>query len=291
MKKYILLTFDLEEFDLPLEFNISIDRETQLEVSTTGLQNLLTVLRHQNIQATFFTTAYYAENNPALIRQLVSEGHEIASHLYYHSEYKTEHLLQSKQTLESITRQQITGIRIPRLKQFSCQAIRDAGYLYDSSLNPTYLPGRYNHLTKPRKLFRDAESSLFIVPMSVSPLLRIPLFWLSFKNMYLSAYMHLCNRILNRDHCLHLYFHPWEFTELDQFKLPWYIQRRSGKEMADRLDHFIGRMKSNAEFMKVTDYLCKKSSSFDVQLKNSSETQQTDSLFINNHEHQLAGTA
>jgi len=271
MKKFILLTFDLEEFDLPQEYNIAIDKKTQMAVSTSGLLNLLAILKQHNLTATFFTTAHYAENNPSIIQKLVADGHEIASHLYYHSVYNTEHLLQSKQKLEAISQQKVSGIRIPRLKQFEYRLIKEAGYLYDSSLNPTYLPGRYNYFTKPRTLFTDEASSLLILPLSVSHKFRFPLFWLSFKNLYLPFYITLCKRILKKDDCLHLYFHPWEFTELNNFNLPWYIQRRSGQKMTNRLNDFISTMKKEASFIKVTDYLCKKSSKTLFQLRKDTE--------------------
>jgi len=39
--KSILLTFDLEEFDLPLEFNQDIDEDEMYEISGRGLFNVL----------------------------------------------------------------------------------------------------------------------------------------------------------------------------------------------------------------------------------------------------------
>ena len=102
MNKDILLTFDLEEFDLPEEYNIPINKEEQLNVTTQGLKNLLTLLDKYNIQATFFTTAYYAIKNPDLIK-LISNKHEIASHMFYHSNYNPTHIIESKRKLEEIT--------------------------------------------------------------------------------------------------------------------------------------------------------------------------------------------
>ena len=255
MERVILLTFDLEEFDLPLEYNIEINQQTQLDISTKGLKNLLDVLKRNKVVATFFTTAYYAENNISLIQELISDGHEIASHFYYHSDYNPSHILQSKLKLEEITNQKVAGIRIPRLRKTDINLIKDAGYLYDSSLNPTFLPGRYNNFFKPRTLFTDSGTNLFILPFSVSPVIRVPLFWLTFKNISYQIFIFLCMQTIHKDSYLHLYFHPWEFTDLSDFKIPSYIKRKSGKKMIDRLDNFIKLMKGRGKFVTIVQYL------------------------------------
>ncbi len=255
MNRKILLTFDLEEFDLPEEYGVAISKEKQLAVSARGLENLLGVLRAQKVNATFFTTAYYAENNPQQMRELVAEGHEIASHLYYHSDYDPKHLQKSREKLRKITGQEISGFRSPRLRHMDPKLIKAAGYHYHSSLNPTYLPGRYNNLNKPRTLFRDVENELLVLPFSVSPVIRFPLFWLSFKNLNPQFYLTLCRQALRKDGYLHLYFHPWEFTALDEFSIPRYIKNRSGEKLTSQLDQLIQRMKSGGEFETISRFL------------------------------------
>ena len=81
----ILLTFDLEEFDLPREFNCDISEEKMYEISREGLSNVTELLRKHNIKGTFFVTLNFAKKYPDLIRELDKEGHEIASHGYDHS--------------------------------------------------------------------------------------------------------------------------------------------------------------------------------------------------------------
>jgi cobyrinic acid a,c-diamide synthase len=83
----ILLGFDLEEFDLPAEYGINISFEEQLSVSTQGAVAVLDILRSAGVKATFYCTANYAIHRPEVISQIVNEGHEIASHGFYHSEF------------------------------------------------------------------------------------------------------------------------------------------------------------------------------------------------------------
>ena len=86
----VLLTIDLEEFDIPLEFGQKIELDKQLSVSLEGLNRLLPLFKKHNITATFFTTAQWAMHHPDTMRQLVSEKHEIASHAFYHSSFEIE---------------------------------------------------------------------------------------------------------------------------------------------------------------------------------------------------------
>lgn len=254
-KNKIILTFDLEEFDLPLEYNQPINKEEQLNVTTEGLITLLSILKENTIKATFFTTAYYAENNTNLIKKIVDEGHELASHMYYHSDYNEKHVLSSKQKLEEISNTKIYGIRSPRLKNLDKNMIKEAGYIYDSSLNPTYIPGRYNNLNKPRKPYIDKDTGLHIIPFSTS-IFRIPLFWLSFKNLSPLIYLFLCKSALKKDGYIHLYFHPWEFSDLSGFNIPNMIKRNSGLKMTRRFRNLLQNLsKNDNEFFTLINFI------------------------------------
>ncbi|OAD44745.1 polysaccharide deacetylase family protein [Polaribacter atrinae] len=255
MTKKILITFDLEEFDLPLEYNLEISIDKQLEIGTNGLIILLEILKKHSIKATFFTTAFFAESRPQLIKKIVKDGHELASHLYYHSDYNIEHIASSKHKLEEISGKKIYGIRSPRLRPLSLEEIEKSGYIYSSSLNPTFIPGRYNNFKKPRTIFYNNNRNLFIVPFSVSPIIRFPLFWLSFKNLPLTIYSFLCNRTLKKDKYLHLYFHPWEFSDLEEFKIPNFIKKIHGQKMTKKFELFIKKIKNKGNFITIKEFL------------------------------------
>lgn len=251
----ILLTFDLEEFDLPEEYKQTISKESQVEITTQGLMPLLAILDKHEIRATFFTTAYYAEQKPDVVRK-IAEKHEIGSHLYYHSVYNNDHILASKLKLEEITGRQVAGFRMPRLKSMEFETLKNAGYTYDSSMNPTYLPGRYNNLSLPTTAYQDKATNIWEVPVSVAPFMRFPLFWLSFKNLPFALYAYFCRQVLRKRGCLHLYYHPWEFADLKNIKIPTYIKRIDGQAFLNRLEKLITRLKRRqVEFVSVRDYV------------------------------------
>ncbi len=250
----ILLSFDVEEFDLPLEYGLPIDSQEQLMTGYKGLQQLHEVLQEKDLRTTLFTTAFFAEHFPADIRAL-SNKHEIASHTYYHTAFTPGDLLLSKQRLETITGRPIHGLRMPRMKQIDAGYIRKAGYQYNSSLNPAWIPGRYNNLHMPRTLFH--EKGLLQFPVSVTSHLRIPLFWLAFKNMPYPLYLNLVLRTLRRDGYVSLYFHPWEFTDLTQYRLPGYIRKGSTGELLVKLKRLVRDLSGEGEFTGMYDYLKK----------------------------------
>jgi peptidoglycan/xylan/chitin deacetylase (PgdA/CDA1 family) len=236
----VLLSFDIEEFDMAFEYHKTISFEDQISISTTGTHAILDLLKKHRLTATFFCTATFAQHAAEIINRILNEGHELASHGYYHSDFKPEHLLASRLELERLSGVQIEGYRMARMMPVDETEIRKAGYKYNSSINPTWLPGRYNNLHISRTYFN--HSGVLQLPASVSPLLRFPLFWLSFHNLPLWLYKHLSKRTIQKDGYLNIYFHPWEFTDLrdkERFGFPGYVSRNSGKEMIERMDNFM----------------------------------------------------
>lgn len=250
----ILLSFDIEEFDMPCEYGKKIDFADQISISIAGTNAILDLLSKHEIKATFFSTVVFAQNAPEIIKKIISDGHEIASHSYYHSDFKVEHLLESRIRLEEITGQKVFGFRMPRMQPVDEIEIFKAGYKYNSSINPTYIPGRYNNFHKPRTYFK--QDGVLQIPASVSPIVRLPLFWLSFHNLPLWLYKFLAKITFNKDKYLNIYFHPWEFTDLNQpqkFNFPSYVSKNSGKKMIERMEDLIIWMKS-----KNHNFICTK---------------------------------
>lgn len=251
MKRYVLLSFDVEEFDMPLEYRFPVSVQEQMETGKKGLDALEPVLSNPAYSSTLFTTANFAMQYPDDIRRLAQQ-HEIASHTFYHSDFEDAHLLQSKQKLEEICGKTVTGLRMPRMRKVSLDEVKKAGYLYDSSINPTWLPGRYNNLHLPRTLY--TEQSLLRIPASVSPLLRVPLFWLSFKNLAYPVFKMLAMQTLKKDGYLCLYFHPWEFTDIENYGLPGFTKKGNGKPLLNKLNRLLSDLSKEAEFITMEQF-------------------------------------
>ena len=253
----ILLSFDIEEFDMPFEYHKNISFDDQISISTAGTHHILDILEKHQIKATFFSTVVFAQNAKEVIFRIIKNGHELASHGYYHSKFEVAHLALSKITLENLSQQNINGYRMARMMPVDEFEIAKAGYQYNSSINPTWLPGRYNNLDKPRSYFK--ESGVWQLPASVSSLFRFPLFWLSFHNLPLSIYTFLAKKAIKKDGYLNVYFHPWEFIDItnkERFGFPKYVSKNSGLLMIERMDSFIIKMKKKQlPFRTISEFI------------------------------------
>ena len=81
------MSVDIEEYFQVGAFEDTIDRAawsrcaSRVELST---QAVLDLYAEAGVKATFFTLGWVAERYPALVRRIVGEGHELASHGYAH---------------------------------------------------------------------------------------------------------------------------------------------------------------------------------------------------------------
>lgn len=270
-----MLSFDTEEFDVPREHGVVYDTLKEgMQVSDYGTNRILDCLKECGVKATFFCTANFAKTAPQTIRRILVEGHEVAAHGCDHWEPKATDVKDSKEYLDQLIKDikastvadpatgatfaqdKVIGYRQPRMFPVDKEEQARQGYLYNASLNPAFIPGRYMHLTTPRTPFM--EHGVLQIPASVSPWFRIPMFWLALHNFPLWLYKAICHRILNHDGMFNTYFHPWEFYPLGEhpeLKMPFIIRNHAGQGMYDRLKAVILDLKSrNEEFITYSEY-------------------------------------
>ena len=241
----ILLSFDTEEFDLPREHGVDIDLNHSMIVSRYGTERILDILKSNAVPATFFITGNFAEQAPDLVKRIINEGNEVACHGVDHFAPKETDFKESKKIVERVAGIKAYGYRQPRMFPVSDKEIKEAGYLYNSSLNPAFIPGRYMHLTTPRTCFM--KDGVLQIPASVTPIIRFPLFWLSNHVLPRKLYYWMIKRTLKHDGYFNTYMHPWEFYQLDEhpeWKVQGIIRMNCGKELQNRLDLLIKYLKT-----------------------------------------------
>jgi polysaccharide deacetylase family protein (PEP-CTERM system associated) len=229
------LTIDVEDYFQVSAFAPHIPRsewpirECRVE---RNVDRILAMLDQHGTKATFFTLGWIAERYPELIRRIVAEGHELASHGYGHERASEQtaaaffaDINLAKLILEDLAGQEVKGYRAPsfsigqnNLWAFDC--LERAGYLYSSSIYPI----RHDHYGMP-----DAPRHAH----AVGGLLEIPATTLRFLNRNWPAsgggYFRLMPYGLSRwmlrrvNHVDRLpaifYFHPWEI-DADQPRIP-----------------------------------------------------------------------
>ncbi len=251
----ILLSFDTEEFDVPKEHGVDFSLEQGMEVSVEGTSRILDVLDRTGVKATFFCTGNFVRNAPHIMRRIIESGHEVAAHGVDHWNPQADDVSQVKRIIKDELGIDAKGYRQPRMFPVSNEAIASNGYIYNSSLNPAFIPGRYMHLATPRKAFM--KKGVLQIPASVTPVFRFPLFWLALHNLPESLYHLLVKRVLKDSDCFVTYFHPWEFCNLKNpsYRMPFIIKNNSGLAMCRRLENLIGMLKAHGErFGTYTEY-------------------------------------
>ena len=143
----------------------------------------------------------------------------------------------------------MVGYRQPRMQEIDYKELKKNGYKYDSSVNPAFIPGRYNHLKVSRKPF--LVNKILEIPTSVATSLRVPLFWLALHLFPVGIYVKLAKMAMKKTGYFATYFHPWEFANLQKFNMiPKYIKHNSGIELERRLDVVIKRLKKTGCMFK-----------------------------------------
>ena len=160
-----IMTVDLEDHFCDLPFNVWKNYESRIEITT---KTILDLFDKHKIQATFFTVGFIAEQHPELIEEVVSRGHEIASHSYSHPNLKEitkEHfesdLIKSIESLKKISGEKILGFRAPWFSitrnNFWVFDILKKYLKYDSSIFP--VGPHYGFSKAPRYIYKMSEDN------------------------------------------------------------------------------------------------------------------------------------
>ncbi len=154
-----ILTINVEEYFQAGVFHRFIDSRNWYRFDSrlqSSVEETLAVLSENRTTATFFVLGWIAEKYPELIRLISDSGHEVASRGYLHQPLlqlerheRFEDLKRSRLLLEDVTGTAIRGFRLSDgwLRSSTLnflEDVREAGYLYDSSLMPRHRDFRNN---------------------------------------------------------------------------------------------------------------------------------------------------
>ena len=143
-----------------------------------NLCRILDSFQRHGVRATFFTLGWVARRYPHLIRRIVADGHELASHGYDHRRVTDltparfrEDVRYTKALLEAVGGCPVRGYRAPSYSVcahtlWALEVLEEEGYAYSSSVYPI----RHDHYgmpEAPRHAFRPTESGhLLEVPVA-----------------------------------------------------------------------------------------------------------------------------
>ena len=253
------MTVDVEDYFQVSAFEHHVDRgnwETIPRRVEPAMDRILELFQSRDVKATFFTLGWVAERHPELVRRIVAQGHELASHGWEHARVSSqtpqqfrEDVSRTRKTLEDIGGEAVKGYRaasysIGPEQTWAWQELAEAGYQYSSSIVPIK-HDHYGMPDAPRFAFRAAEGRLLEIPVTTLPLAGrnincggggwFRLFPYTFSRWAL-------NRVNTRENQSGIfYFHPWEIDPEQP--------RPSGLGVKTRFRHYLNldRMHSRLE--------------------------------------------
>ncbi|MDQ8021874.1 MAG: DUF3473 domain-containing protein [Moraxellaceae bacterium] len=141
-----------------------------------NMELILAMLHEYGAKATFFTLGWIAERHPKLVRLIVMEGHELASHGYGHERASDQSrgafladVKLAKAVLEDIGGVEVRGYRAPsfsfgKTNPWAHDCLREVGYAYSSSVYPV-VHDHYGMPDAPRFAYQ-MENGLIELPIT-----------------------------------------------------------------------------------------------------------------------------
>ncbi len=256
------MTVDVEDYFHVSAFEGTINKshwdslELRVEKNT---YRLLELFEQHQAKCTFFTLGWVAERCPNLIRAIVEQGHELASHGYAHQraslmtrEQFRADVLKSKQLLEDAAGQEIIGYRAPSFSfnednPWVYDALVELGFEYSSSTYPIEhdlygVPNwpRFKHqrtegiIEIPIPTIRKHEKNTGI---GGGGYFRLYPYWLSKKR--------IDNFLASEKQPYSFYFHPWEVDP--------HQPRVSGVSFKSKFRHYLNLSRMEAKVVRLLE--------------------------------------
>ena len=222
------LSIDVEDWFQVGAFENTISRESWDSLESrveANCDRALALFDAGGVKATFFTLGWVAQRNPGVMKRIVEQGHELASHGWDHTRVFTldqrgfaEDLRRARGTLEDISGHAVTGYRAPSFSidarnPWAHEVLAREGYAYSSSVAPI-VHDHYGWREAPRFAFRPVAGSLLIeIPVTTAVFAgrRIAAGGGGFFRVLPYALTRWAIRQVNREgRPAAFYFHPWE---------------------------------------------------------------------------------
>lgn len=221
-------------------------------------QRILDLLADHDTRATFFTLGWVAERFPGLLRRMVDEGHEVASHGWSHvrvvnqgpAEFRAD-VTRTKALLEDVTGVRVRGYRaasysIGRDNLWALNVLAETGHDYSSSIFPIH-HDLYGMPEAPRFPFHPEGLDLLEIPVTTVMLgdRKLPFSGGGWFRLLPYQVFRMALRRVNRvdGQPVIFYFHPWEIDP-DQ-------PRQPGISAKTRFRHYVNLGRTEARLHRL----------------------------------------
>lgn len=256
------MTVDVEDFFHVSAFESVISpsqwKDYQPRVDT-NTRRLLDLFAKKEVKSTFFVLGWVAERYPDLIKEIHSQGHEVASHGYAHKRVtllSRDEFLQdvkrSKNHLEDLLGEQIIGYRAPSFSigysnEWAFEVLAELGFKYSSSTYPVK-HDLYGTPDWPRFAYNRPEN-IIEIPIPTLRLMgkQIPIGGGGYFRLYpYKLTQKLVFKYLRQEKQPYsFYFHPWEI-DADQPRL-------KNAPLKSRFRHYVNLHRTEAKLIRLLD--------------------------------------
>jgi polysaccharide deacetylase family protein (PEP-CTERM system associated) len=222
-----------------------------------NVETILSLFAESDARATFFTLGWIAERYPGLVRRIVAEGHELASHGHGHlriheqtpAEF-TEDISRAKALLEDLSGTEVKGYRAPSFSigcrtLWAFERIARAGYRYSSSVYPVR-HDLYGMPDAPRFAYQPC-ADLLEIPVTTAAVLNRNLpaggggYFRLLPYAVSRALLRRVNQVDARPGIF--YFHPWEIDPA-QPRVP-------GTSLKTRFRHYVNLRRTESRLRRL----------------------------------------
>jgi polysaccharide deacetylase family protein (PEP-CTERM system associated) len=261
MKMINAISVDVEDYFQVSAFEHVIARkdwDTLDHRISANMDTILALFSSANVKATFFVLGWIAERYPAIVENIVKNGHELASHGYGHQRVTDltkdqfiEDITRARAILEDISGQAIKGYRAPsysinETNLWALQALKDTGHEYSSSIYPVK-HDHYGLPSAPRFVFRDTQSGLIEIPITTIKVLNrcYPAGGGGFFRFYPYGLSRWAIEQVNRKdrQSALFYLHPWEIDPLQP--------RQQNITLKTRFRHYLNLHKTESRLLRL----------------------------------------
>lgn len=236
-----------------------------------SVRRLLALFETKNARATFFVVGWLAERERALLREIVSAGHEVASHGWAHRElfsmdaasFRSD-LRRAQTVIEDATGVAVAGFRAPSWSivprtAWALDVLAEEGYRWDSSIFPIR-HDRYGWPGRPREphVLSLAAGNLVEVPPATARFfgMSVPVAGGGYLRHFPFALLRAgINRLAREGIPATVYLHPWEIDPgQPRLEVPWLTRIRHYRNL-DKVEDRLGRLLDAFRFTSVTGML------------------------------------
>ena len=225
------LTVDVEDYFHVEAFAgvISPDRWNGYPMRVeSNTREILKMLGHRRIRATFFVLGWVADRCPGLIREILEAGHEVGCHGYNHQmigrgdekKFRND-IRRAKSVLEDLCGIPVISYRAPSYSVtvrtlWALDVLGEAGFEYDSSIFPV-IHDQYGIPNAPRfphsRFLRDGRRIIEFPPSTLSSCgVNVPVAGGGYFRILPYRFTSWAIRWINEKESqpVMFYFHPWE---------------------------------------------------------------------------------